>query len=403
MPLTLDSPYEDVARAIIAEVKRRGYTRDEAIGVVADGIQESGLRPRAHNPAGWDGIYQQDTSYPGRFVADTQITGFLDRLDVKRKSAGHGDIWLNIFWLQQRPSDPSAQTAYDRGRKAYLTEIQSRTAEATRLVNLYWPATGGAQPVTWTGDPTWLEDVLRPVLGSNLKAMPGWQNSGHGDYSDIRGVMVHHTGNGRASAQSIRDGRPDLPGPLSNLHIAQDGTVTIVAVGVCWHAGQGSYPWLPTDNGNQHLIGIECAWPMDTSITPATQTREQWPSAEVISMRDTCAAIVKRLGFDSDRVIGHKEYAGAVQGKWDPGNMDMNWLRGEVSKSMRGEFNTTPPPVPPPGVPVPSNVPDYDKETWDQIRARWEMLGYLTLVEAMAQVRDATCGTSDAGKTGVRF
>lgn len=145
--LTLDSSYDDVAQAILAEVKRRGYTRDEAIGVIADGIQESGLRPRAHNPAGpWDGIYQQDASYPGRFDANTQITGFLDRLDIKRASPGHGDIWLNIFWLQQAPARASAQAAYDRGRKAYLTEIQSRTAEATRLVNAYFDA-GEPEPV----------------------------------------------------------------------------------------------------------------------------------------------------------------------------------------------------------------------------------------------------------------
>lgn len=139
MNLTLDSSYDDVAQAIIGEVKRRGYSRDEAIGVVADGIQESGLRPRAHNGAGpWDGIYQQDDSYPGRFDANEQIRAFLDRLDIKRASPGHGDIWLNIFWLQQAPNHPSAQYAYDHGRRAYLSEIKSRTAEATRLVDLYW-------------------------------------------------------------------------------------------------------------------------------------------------------------------------------------------------------------------------------------------------------------------------
>jgi N-acetyl-anhydromuramyl-L-alanine amidase AmpD len=62
------------------------------------------------------------------------------------------------------------------------------------------------------------------------------------------------------------------------------------------------------------------------------------------------------------------------------------------------------PATPPPGVPVPPpNVPDYDKETWDQIRGRWAMLGDKTLIEALAEVRDKTCGTTDAGKPGVRF
>ena len=42
------------------------------------------------------------------------------------------------------------------------------------------PARRGAQRGTHRGDPTWLEDALRPALGSRLKTLPGWQQSGHG-------------------------------------------------------------------------------------------------------------------------------------------------------------------------------------------------------------------------------
>ena len=200
----------------------------------------------------------------------------------------------------------------------------------------------------WTGDPVWLEDVLRAYDQPKLtvKALPDWQQYGHGDFGDLWGVMIHHTGNARETAESIRRGRPDLPGPLSNLHIAQDGTVTVVAAGVCWHAGQGSYPGIPTNNANYHLIGIECAWPRDTTITPATQTRERWPDAQIIAMRDSVAAILLRLGFDSSRVIGHKEWAGRSQGKFDPGNLDMAWFRSETAKAMRGDFKPKPPAPP---------------------------------------------------------
>jgi hypothetical protein len=211
------------------------------------------------------------------------------------------------------------------------------------------PALAGAlepakeMTVGWTGDPLWLADVLgaqQPKL--KVRELESWQQYGHGDYRDLWGVMVHHTGNARETAESIRRGRPDLPGPLSNLHIAPDGTVTVVAAGVCWHAGQGSYPGIPTNMANFHLIGIECAWPMDTTLTPATQTRERWPDAQIIAMRDSVAAILTRLGFSAERVIGHKEWAGAAQGKWDPGNLDMRWFRGEVAKAMRGEFKPQP-------------------------------------------------------------
>lgn len=114
------------------------------------------------------------------------------------------------------------------------------------------------QTKIWTGDPVWIADVLR-AEGVKLVEYPGWQNRGHGDFKDIRGVMVHHTGSDNTSAASIAEGRPDLRGPLSQLHIARDGTVTIVAVGVAWHAGVGMYPWLPTNMGNWHLVAVSNA------------------------------------------------------------------------------------------------------------------------------------------------
>lgn len=202
-------------------------------------------------------------------------------------------------------------------------------------------------PAVVTGDPTWLPDVLAP-LGNKLRVMPGFAQRGHGDFKDIRGVMIHHTGNGRASAESIRDGRPDLPGPVSAGHIAQDGTLTLIAAGVSWHAGVGAYPWLPTNMGNWHLIGFECAWPMDTSITEATQMREGWPEVMVETMVMASFLIIQHLTFRGDRCISHKDYAGPAQGKWDPGNYNMNWHRDQINARLDGSATVTPPPVPAP-------------------------------------------------------
>ncbi len=233
--------------------------------------------------------------------------------------------------------DVSATPYYQGDYAGHRDHIHTRQSQPI-------PTPAMEKPMGWTGDPLWLADILKsysPTL--TVRELPSWQQYGHGDFADIRGVMVHHTGNAAETAESIRRGRPDLPGPLSNLHIAPDGTVTVVAAGVCWHAGRGSYPWLPTNMGNQHLIGIECAWPRNTALTPATQHLERWPDAQIIAMRDTCAAIMLRLGYPATRVIAHKEYAGAAQGKWDPGNLDMVWFRGEVAKAMRGEFKPQPP------------------------------------------------------------
>src|SRR5918995_462029 len=152
----------------------------------------------------------------------------------------------------------------------------------------------------WTGDPVWLADVLRAEGGVDVVEYPGWRGRGHGDFKDIRGVMVHHTGSDTASAASIANGRPDLAGPLSQLHIARDGTVTVVAVGVAWHAGVGMYPWLPTNMGNWHLIGIECA---NSGTSPSAPHRRNWPDAQYLALVRCCAAINRRLGRTSPRCV----------------------------------------------------------------------------------------------------
>lgn len=203
-----------------------------------------------------------------------------------------------------------------------------------------------AQSRVWTGDPVWLADVVR-AEGVNLVEFPGWRDRGHGDFKDIRGVMVHHTGSDTASAASIAAGRPDLPGPLSQLHIARDGTVTVVAVGVAWHAGIGMYPWLPTNMGNWHMIGIECA---NSGTGIGAPHRKNWPDAQYVALVRCCAAINRRLSQTASRTIGHKEYAGRAQGKWDPGAIDMDLLRKDVQTRI-GTI-TDPAPTPRPPVPI---------------------------------------------------
>jgi N-acetyl-anhydromuramyl-L-alanine amidase AmpD len=157
--------------------------------------------------------------------------------------------------------------------------------------------------------------------------------------------MVHHTGSDTATAASIAVGRPDLPGPLSQLHIARDGTVTVVAAGVAWHAGIGRYHWLPADSGNQHTIGIECA---NNGTAATAPHRYHWPDAQYVALVRSCAAINRRLGQGSERTIGHKEYAGRSQGKWDPGAIDMDVLRTDIQARIDAAAD---PPSPQPPAP----------------------------------------------------
>lgn len=398
---------ELVAAELLEVAHARGLDDFAAVLAVMCVAQESDFWCPANNGDPSSKNYPHDSlSDDGRSVAyfqqqngragDTLPAGDRDnwwgsmasRMDLKRSAEQFYDRLEDNY--RDARTDPvraarfiqNVQRSYWNGDPNHPGYYGKHWGRAWQLVRKT-PTQPEVTPVGWTGDPVWLEDVLRPALGSRLKTLPGWKGSGHGDFADIRGVMVHHTGNSRESAESIRNGRPDLPGPLSNLHIAPNGDVTIVAVGVCWHAGRGSYPWLPTDNANQHMIGIECAWP--TVTNGRYDTNERWPDAQIVAMRDTCAALLVRLEHPPWRCIGHKEWAGASQGKWDPGNLDMNWFRGEVAKDMLGQFDPKPtvPPTPQPGPILP---PDYAKETWDQLRIKWPQLGDRTLVDTVAAI-----------------
>jgi hypothetical protein len=139
--LTPDSSPLEVAAAIIHEARRRGYSPEQTVAIVSSGMQESNLNPRAasRNRA-VENIFQQDASYPGRHNPNLSIAEFFDRLD-RHGGPSSPDIWKSIFWLQQRPGDPSAAAAYAHGRQAYLREIQGQWG---RALNLYRGIAGSA-------------------------------------------------------------------------------------------------------------------------------------------------------------------------------------------------------------------------------------------------------------------
>lgn len=201
------------------------------------------------------------------------------------------------------------------------------------------PRRAGAE-MGFTGDPVWLEDVLREALGDRLVVEGDWVHRGTGgSMGDIWGVMIHHTANIHETVAHIRDGvqQPGgfLHGPLAQCLLTADGKCHLIAVGPCNHAGDGFYPGLGSNNGNRRLIAFECCWPTPRPDLPlGYDPHEQWSTPLIITMRDATAAVLNKLGVGSARAIGHKEYAPGR--KIDPGNMDMNWFRGEVQKDLDG-------------------------------------------------------------------
>lgn len=174
-------------------------------------------------------------------------------------------------------------------------------------------------------DPIWIADVLR-AEGLVVHEIAGWRDRGHGDFGDIWGVVCHHTGSNNASAESIAF-HPDL-GLASQLHLNRAGEYTVCGVGVAWHAGQGSWPGLPVNNANYHTIGIEAA--NDGGGSPGRPHRSSWPDVQYNAYVRGVAAIIRKLGKGADHVLGHKDWAGPAQGKWDPGAIDMNIFRRDV-------------------------------------------------------------------------
>ncbi|ANA85412.1 tape measure protein [Gordonia phage Bowser] len=128
--LTNASPPAMMARAIVGEAQKRGFSWTDSVATVSTGMGESGLRMVYHPNGLWGGIFQQDSSYPGRDNPNTNIGEFFNRLQGKR----HPDIWKRIFWLQQRPGEPDADTAFANGRKAYMDEIKAPRSDAEAMV-----------------------------------------------------------------------------------------------------------------------------------------------------------------------------------------------------------------------------------------------------------------------------
>lgn len=339
------------------------------------------------------GYFQQQNGRAGEVVtgSDNWWGPMADRMDLKRSANTFLDRLTDNYRDARDNPVLAGQFVQNVQRSAFPDRYAQKWDSSWALLRR---ALGDQKqpeaPVGFSGDPVWLEEVLRADLGDRLVVHEGWERRGTGNgvngtnqMGAIWGVMIHHTGNRNETPERIIKGRPDLKGPLSQCLITPDGKCHLVAVGPCNHAGTGSYPGIPAGQGNQHLIGFECAWPTIRE-DGSYDKNERWPDAQIITMRDATAAVLKKLGHRADRCIGHKEWAGASQGKWDPGNIDMNWFRGEVQKDLDGfvfpgEQTTTP-------QPGPKLPPDYAKETWDQLRIEWPQLGGRTLVDTVAAI-----------------
>ena len=163
--------------------------------------------------------------------------------------------------------------------------------------------------------------------GVKYKKVSGWSSRGHGSMGSIKTIVAHHTaGPLRGNSPSLNVvayGRPGLSGPLSQLFLARDGTVYLVAAGVSYHAGRvrsSSY-------GNSHSIGIEAE---NTGLS-----NDPWPAHQIDAYAKLCKALCKEFGLSTSRVLGHREVCSPVGRKSDP-SFSMSDFRKKVGGAKGG-------------------------------------------------------------------
>jgi hypothetical protein len=171
-----------------------------------------------------------------------------------------------------------------------------------------------------------LADILRNA-GLTVVEVAGWKTRGHGVMSSVKGILIHHTAGAATgeypSLNIVRDGRPDLAGPLSQLGLGRSGTWYVIAAGRSYHAGA------TIDDsifGNSNAIGIEA----EATGNPSTNTgHAYWPEVQYQSYIRGVRALQAAYGIPKSRVLGHKEAAVPLGRKPDP-NFSMDEFRAAL-------------------------------------------------------------------------
>lgn len=145
---------------------------------------------------------------------------------------------------------------------------------------------------------------------------PGWETRGNGSTAAYEGGILHHTAiaasyaNPGPGTRVLRDGRPDLDGPLCNFQNKFNGVVRVIAAHPANHAGAGAGRWmgpLPrTRLFNPRVVGMENDYAGNTPMSP-----EQYRTSKVYAV-----AIKRRYG-SIERCRLHAETS--EEGKWDAG------------------------------------------------------------------------------------
>lgn len=164
-------------------------------------------------------------------------------------------------------------------------------------------------------------------------------------FGPVNGIVIHHTA-GRDSLSLVYNGTSSLPGPLCHVHLAKNGTFSLISAGRANHAGSfaqnahdavvnesAAHPYPdsaePVD-GNDHYYGIE--------IENLGDGADVYPWVQYVQAVRFAAALCRAHGWTANSVIGHKE---GTRRKVDPkgpvereGMFNMNNFRDDVTQAL---------------------------------------------------------------------
>jgi len=154
--------------------------------------------------------------------------------------------------------------------------------------------------------------------GITVHEWAGWNGRGNEGVAhiDAKGGIIHHTGSnyGSAYAGLVVSTRPDLfGGCLCNFAGNENGSLTVLASGLAWHAAPSTGPSLGAlapygRNLNRNTVGLEIVYPGSSPMRNA-QYRTALVWAKTVA--DLCA------GGNLEAIRAHAEASSS--GKWDPG------------------------------------------------------------------------------------
>lgn len=380
---------DDVARAFIAEGRRRNITERGIIICIATGLVESDLIVYANNKV------PESLQLPHDAVgSDGHSVGPLQQQV----------IWGNGWWWGDAKTcmDPtsSAGLFYDRLAKldyngssspgSYAQAIQ-RSAYPDRYDQRMNEAREIYRRLTNDGE------VIVPDNRPDFNEYPMWSpNNGNRGGTKID-LFLLHTQEGPGNADSLAQ---YLQGHEVSYHYTvsedyNDHGVTVVDV---VNTDNASWSVLSANQRSINLCfaGSRAAW-----------SRDEW-------MRQSKAIdVAAYLAVQDCKKYGIQiKVLAPPYNSNPPGISDhkyvTQWLKDGTHTDVGNNFPwdyfaqrvtvwaTGGPPTPPP--PGPILPPDYAKETWDQLRLEWPQLGRQSLVNALGEVRDKVLGVDDYAK-----